>query len=127
MSFKSTSGLTRCGLVRAASTPSPIVVPYQTVTGLTPDGIKRIAQAETRAATLSTKQVNAEVLTTQQRKGLKKSDFAIPSKAPGPGSYPLNDRAHAANALARSKGKPEEATVRRAVCSRYPDLPACKE
>jgi hypothetical protein len=30
-------------------------------------------------------------LTTQQRKNLPKSDFADPAKAPGSGSFPLND------------------------------------
>lgn len=34
-------------------------------------------------------------LTMAQRRALPKSDFAVPSKAPGPGSYPINDAAHA--------------------------------
>ena len=29
-----------------------------------------------------------------QRRALSKEDFAIPEKAPGPGSYPINDQAH---------------------------------
>jgi 2-keto-3-deoxy-6-phosphogluconate aldolase len=33
-------------------------------------------------------------LTAAQRKALPKSAFAVPSKAPGPGSYPMNDAAH---------------------------------
>ena len=41
-------------------------------------------------------------LSTVQRKALPKADFAVPSKAPGPGSYPINDKAHAANAKARA-------------------------
>jgi hypothetical protein len=41
-------------------------------------------------------------LTTAQRKALPKSAFAVPSKAPGPGSYPMPDKAHAANAKARA-------------------------
>jgi hypothetical protein len=41
-------------------------------------------------------------LTTAQRKALPKSAFAVPSKAPGPGSYPIPDKAHAANAKARA-------------------------
>ncbi len=40
-------------------------------------------------------------LTMAQRKALPKSDFAVPSKAPGPGSYPVNDAAHAKAALGR--------------------------
>lgn len=34
-------------------------------------------------------------LSTAQRKALPKSAFAVPSKAPGPGSYPIPDKAHA--------------------------------
>lgn len=34
-------------------------------------------------------------LTSKQRKALPKSDFAVPSKAPGPGSFPIEDKAHA--------------------------------
>jgi hypothetical protein len=34
-------------------------------------------------------------LTMAQRKRLPKSAFAVPSKAPGPGSYPIPDKAHA--------------------------------
>ncbi len=41
-------------------------------------------------------------LSTAKRKSLPKKDFAVPSKAPGPGSYPVPDRAHAANAKARA-------------------------
>lgn len=40
-------------------------------------------------------------LTAAQRKALPKSDFAVPSKAPGPGSYPMPDKAHARAALSR--------------------------
>ena len=68
-------------------------------------------------------------LTTRQRKALSKSSFVFPSKAPGPGSYPINDRRRAANALARVKqhGTPsQQATVRAAVCKRYPSMPSCK-
>jgi hypothetical protein len=65
-------------------------------------------------------------LTARQRRAIPKSDFAIPSKAPGPGSYPIEDRAHAKNALARSSGKPAAATVRRAVARKYPDLAKSK-
>lgn len=41
-------------------------------------------------------------LTTARRKSLPKSAFGVPSKAPGSGSYPMPDRAHAANAKARA-------------------------
>ncbi len=42
-------------------------------------------------------------LTPAQRKALPKSDFAVPSKAPGPGSYPEPDAAHARVAEGRAK------------------------
>lgn len=62
-------------------------------------------------------------LNTADRKALSKSQFAIPSKAPGSGSYPIPDKPHAIDALARSSGKPEEATVRAAVEKKFPGLP----
>lgn len=40
-------------------------------------------------------------LSMAQRKALPKSDFAVPSKAPGPGSYPMPDASHARNAKSR--------------------------
>lgn len=62
------------------------------------------------------------VLSTKKRNDLPASAFVFPKER----RYPIHDRAHAANALARSSGKPEERKVRAAVCRRYPDLPACK-
>ena len=59
------------------------------------------------------------------RKKLPKSTFAIPSKAPGSGSYPINDISHARNALSRvsQHGSPsEKATVRAKVKSRFPSI-----
>jgi len=67
------------------------------------------------------------VLTARARKNIPKSSFAVPEKAPGSGSYPIHDRAHAANALARASGKPVYATVKAKVCAKYPDMPVCKE
>lgn len=34
-----------------------------------------------------------------QRRALPKSDFAVPSKAPGPGSFPIPDANHAKAAI----------------------------
>lgn len=65
-------------------------------------------------------------LTTKARSKLKKGDFVFPDKAPGSGSYPIPDKEHGGQALARAAGKPEYAAVKGAVCKRYPDLPACK-
>jgi len=61
-------------------------------------------------------------LSTEDRKDLPDSDFAIPEKKPGSGSYPIPDAAHARDALARSSGKPEEARVRAAVKKKFPDI-----
>lgn len=64
-------------------------------------------------------------LTGKQRKSLSRSEFAVPSKAPGSGSYPIPDRSHAANALSRvsANGSPaEKAEVRAKVHARYPDM-----
>lgn len=60
-------------------------------------------------------------LSYRQRKRLRKTSFAIPSKR----KYPINDLAHARNALARvaQYGTPaEKAKVRRAVYKKYPSL-----
>ena len=60
------------------------------------------------------------------RRKIPRGDFAIPEKAPGSGSYPLNDEAHARNALARASGKPVEARVRAAVRRKYPNIDVAK-
>lgn len=64
-------------------------------------------------------------LDTAERKRLPRSDFAIPEKAPGAGSYPIPDEDHARDALARVDefGDSEEKTrVREAVHRKYPDM-----
>lgn len=64
-------------------------------------------------------------LTTAARKRLPRSAFAIPEKEPGAGSYPIHDRAHARNALARVSqhgSSAEKARVRAAVRRRFPDM-----
>jgi hypothetical protein len=66
--------------------------------------------------------VEKAALTSKGRKSLPSSAFVFPKDK----RYPIHDRAHAANALARSSGKPEEAAVRAAVCKKFPDMPACK-
>lgn len=60
-------------------------------------------------------------LTTKQRAQLPSSDFAIPERR----SYPIQDEAHARDALSRvaANGTPaEKARVRAAVHKRYPDI-----
>ena len=52
-------------------------------------------------------------LTTRERKAMPhdKAHFLVPSKAPGPGSFPVPDRAHLKNAEARAvqTGRPSVA------------------
>lgn len=67
-------------------------------------------------------------LNAAARKKLPASDFAVKSKAKAPGgkaksgSYPIPDKSHARNALARSSGKPVEKQVRAAVKKKFPGL-----
>jgi len=67
----------------------------------------------------------AKKLTWAERKGLSKDVFAIPEKAPGPGSYPMPDLAHARNAWQRVNafGSPaEKKRVLRKIKELYPGL-----
>jgi hypothetical protein len=57
-------------------------------------------------------------LTTKTRNAIPTRSFALPGKR----AYPIEDESHARNALARASGKPEEATVRAAVHSKYPGM-----
>lgn len=69
-------------------------------------------------------------LSMGQRKKLKSSQFALPGKGKGPsgkgaGSYPIPDKSHARNALARvsQHGSPaEKKTVRAKVRAKYPGI-----
>ena len=64
-------------------------------------------------------------LTMAQRKKLPKTAFAVPGKAPGSGSYPVNDPAHARNALARVSqfgNSAEQAKVRAKVKAKFPKI-----
>jgi hypothetical protein len=59
-------------------------------------------------------------LTSKARNALPTSDFALP----GSRGFPVNDRNHAVNALARASNKPEyiKAKVKAKVYSKFPDL-----
>lgn len=61
-------------------------------------------------------------LSMEKRKAMPKAEFAVPSKAPKAGSFPIPDRSHAQNALARSAGKAVAGKVRAAVKRKYPDM-----
>lgn len=74
-------------------------------------------------------------LTTAQRKKLPSKSFALPGKGTGPsgkgpGSYPIPDKAHARNALARvaQHGSPsEKARVRAKVHAKFPGIGKSKK
>ncbi len=57
-------------------------------------------------------------LTYEKRKELPKGDFVFPKTR----RDPIEDAAHARDALARSSGKPEHATVAAAVKRKYPEI-----
>ena len=61
-----------------------------------------------------------------ERKAMPQGEFALPSKRQGgKGGYPIEDKAHARNALSRvsQNGTPsEKATVRAKVHAKFPDI-----
>jgi hypothetical protein len=64
-------------------------------------------------------------LNANGRKKIAKKNFALPGKK----AYPIHDRAHGANALARvsQHGTPaEKKAVRSKVCNKYPSMTSCK-
>jgi hypothetical protein len=61
-------------------------------------------------------------LTTAARKKLPKSDFVEKNTR----KYPIHDAAHARDALARSSGKPEHASVVAAVKRKFPKIKITK-
>jgi hypothetical protein len=66
-------------------------------------------------------------LTAGDRKKLPSSSFALPGKGSGKagkgsGSYPIPDKSHARNALARASGKSVESAVRAKVKAKFPDI-----
>lgn len=69
-------------------------------------------------------------LTTKERNRMPAKDFALPGKGKGPkgkgaGSYPIEDKSHARNALSRVSqhgSSAEKATVKRAVERKFPSI-----
>lgn len=64
-------------------------------------------------------------LSTEERKSLPKSDFALPSKAPASGSYPVDTKARARAALsysARFASPAEKARIRAKVHRKFPSI-----
>lgn len=65
-------------------------------------------------------QKTAKVLTTKGRKHIAEENFALPGRR-----YPIHDKAHARNALARvaQHGSPDEqAKVKSAVHKKFPNI-----
>lgn len=62
-------------------------------------------------------------LTAKKRKKLKKSQFAMP----GERKYPIHDRPHATNALARARQQRPSTYVKvlEKACGKFPGMPAC--
>ena len=69
-------------------------------------------------------------LTAGERQHMPKSEFALPGKGEGPkgagsGSYPIPNESHARSALARAEhnaSPAEQATIRRKVHEKFPDM-----
>jgi len=61
---------------------------------------------------------NMAKLTYAKRENLSKDEFVFPETR----RYPIEDAAHARDALARSSGKPEHAAVVSAVRRKYPEI-----
>jgi hypothetical protein len=65
-------------------------------------------------------------ITSKARKKMPSGEFALPGKR----AYPIEDKSHARNALARAAqhASPEEkATIRRKVKAKYPGIAVSKE
>lgn len=92
-------------------------------------GFKTAPYKKDEATSIFDRIITEKELTTRGRKQIDPENFAVPEKAPGPGSYPIHDLAHARNALARVStfGSPaEKAKVEKAVYKKYPALKSRK-
>jgi len=119
MSYRPSSGLTSAGL-KNLNHPSP-APKFEPSSGITIDAFQEVMGLR-RGSDRQDPETDAKTLDTSDRKSLPKTAFVFPAKAPGSGSYPIPDLAHARNALARSSGKPEEAAVKKAVYAKFPQL-----
>lgn len=59
-------------------------------------------------------------LTMAQRRALPKSAFAVPSKAPGPGSYPIPDAAHKRAAAGLAGMHHASSAVKAKIAAKHP-------
>lgn len=95
-----------------------------------PTLVDMLSRAPVAEARRKPKKMSEGHLTAAARQHMPRSEFALPGKGEGPkgagaGSYPIPDRAHARNALARVAqhgSAQEKATVRAAVHRKFPDI-----
>jgi hypothetical protein len=68
-------------------------------------------------------------LSAADRRAIPKDKFAIPEKAPGPGSYPVGDKTHAQAALRlmHNASPAEQKRIKAKVKREYPDIDVAKE
>jgi len=68
-------------------------------------------------------------LSAADRRAIPKDKFAIPEKAPGPGSYPVGDKTHAQAALRlmHNASSAEQKRIKAKVRRDYPDIDIAKE
>lgn len=87
--------------------------------------------ADMNLRTMAKKKVfRKEKLTAKERQAMPKSDFALPGKGEGPkgagaGSYPIDTKARARNALARgaqNASPADRAQIKRKVEAKYPSI-----
>lgn len=57
-------------------------------------------------------------LTAKKRNDLRTGQFAVPEER----KFPIHDKSHARNALARASGTKYEARVKRAVYRKFPEM-----
>ncbi len=110
----------REALAASGELPSALIMSYPVEEE--EEAVTTNSKAYIRRRALIASALVAAPLTAKRRNALSRSSFAIPETR----SYPIQDEAHARNALARSSGKPEQARVRRAVCAKYPNMGECK-
>jgi hypothetical protein len=68
-------------------------------------------------------------LSAADRRAIPKGNFAIPEKAPGPGSYPVTDRKHGVAAVRLLHNAPpdEQKRIKAKVHAKFPDIDIKKE
>jgi len=98
-----------------------IAAAYSICKGVKPGKSKKELEVELLKAVIEKAKVEQEKLSYSARKKLDESSFVFPKTR----KYPIQDKAHARNALARVSQfgtEAEKKAVRAAVCKKYKDL-----